>query len=80
LRKKRAREVMGALRLGQGFAALNCLLEGARGGMYEASKELFRTFVKKVIARERDNLEGTNCASREFKEIWEKLCSYCQTS
>jgi fructokinase len=42
-----------ALRFGQTLAAWNCEFEGARGGMYSVSKDVFRESVRAILAGSR---------------------------
>jgi sugar/nucleoside kinase (ribokinase family) len=41
--------IRDSLRYGQALAAWNCGFEGARGGMYEVSKEAFRKDVQRIL-------------------------------
>jgi fructokinase len=42
-------EIAEGLRFGQALAALNCLFEGARGGMYALTKQDLRVAVEKIM-------------------------------
>ena len=49
-----ARGVRTALRYGQALAAWNCGFEGARGGMYAVSKQLFRRQITRLLTGQPD--------------------------
>ena len=51
LRRAGARGVRAALRYGQALAAWNCCFEGARGGMYAATREAFKTQIAGLQGR-----------------------------
>lgn len=48
-RKLSIEDIESGLRLGQAFAALNCMFEGARGGMYLLSRDEFENLVNEVL-------------------------------
>jgi fructokinase len=47
-------DVISALRLGQAMAAWTCQFHGARGGMYESSKEDFIQMIKAMLDGDRE--------------------------
>ena len=57
LRRAGARGVRAALRYGQALAAWNCGFEGARGGMYSVSREVFGNQVASLLEGRFEGIE-----------------------
>lgn len=55
-RELRARDLRDALRFGQALSAWNCGYEGARGGMYAATRETFESQIDALLAGRRADL------------------------
>ena len=57
-RRGGARELRAALRYGQALAAWNCSFEGARGGMYSVSREVFERQTSRLLGGEHGDCVG----------------------
>ena len=55
-RRVGARGIRSALRYGQALAAWNCGFEGARGGMYAVSREVFTSQISGLLNGRRDSI------------------------
>ena len=58
LRRTGARGIRGALRYGQVLAAWNCCFEGARGGMYAVSEQVFAGQIANLLDGRFDGFTG----------------------
>ena len=62
LRRAGARGVRAALRYGQTLAAWNCGFEGARGGMYSVSREVFENRIASLLKGRFEDIEDAGAA------------------
>jgi fructokinase len=69
-------ELEGALRLGQALAALTCIFEGARGGMYAMDKKQFRAATKNILDGVAPSSQGESPEVSPVK-IWKEICPAC---
>ena len=77
LRITGARGLRDALRYGQALAAWNCGFEGARGGMYAVSREVFASQVSGLL---NGRFEGFTDASGESSATQLVTCPACPSS
>lgn len=70
-------DVENALRFGQGLAALKCKYEGARGLMYNLSKDKVSSLIHKIINCEILEETGSTIASETKKNIFQCFCPSC---
>lgn len=70
-------DVENALRFGQGMAALNCRYEGARGLMYNLTKDKVSSLIHKIINCEILEDFGSTIASEREKNIFQCICPLC---
>jgi fructokinase len=60
-------DLLGALRFGQALGAWNCAFEGARGGVYQMSRERWRQDIERLLAGEVfDPLEGSHASTHDL--------------
>ena len=62
-RRAGTRGVRAALRYGQTLAAWNCGFEGARGGMYAVSRQMFRKQIISLLNGQLNDIDGASIAS-----------------
>ncbi|MDE0621722.1 MAG: PfkB family carbohydrate kinase [Bryobacterales bacterium] len=74
-RRTGARGVRSALRYGQALAAWNCGFEGARGGMYAVSKEVFKSQVSGLLYGRLDPTAVTPVDSPPTQAVTCPACS-----
>lgn len=68
-------EVRDALRYGQALSAWNCEFEGARGGMYERSRDEFQAAIEALLRGAADPTEGD--VGEIAREEMHDLCPAC---
>lgn len=76
LRKASEADVDLALRNGQALAAVACLFEGARGGMYVMDKHQFQAAIKTVLAGGSPITLAEQRVPPE-KGVWRTVCRVC---
>ena len=74
-RRAGARAVRAALRYGQMLAAWNCGFEGARGGMYSVSREVFRSQITNLLNGRLNRLPNVPIRSVPIKVVPCPACS-----
>jgi fructokinase len=74
------RQIADAIQYGQALAAWNCRFEGARGGMYAASKRQFQKQVSEILAGATKVLQMTNTPARNKAEVTGVVCRVCEHS
>ena len=57
LKKLSSGQLKSGLRFGQALAAFNCMFEGARGGMYLLSRDVFRNIITNIRSKKSVNIE-----------------------
>lgn len=67
-----------ALRYGQALAAWNCGFQGARGGMYSVSKEMFEQHVERIIKGESGRRTADGSAQSSVPYSIASLCPSCE--
>ena len=74
LRHAGPRDVRAALRYGQALAAWSCGFEGARGGMYGVSRDVFRRQVANLLNRRIDGIDDAPTRSTPMQVV---TCPAC---
>ena len=69
-----ARGVRAALRYGQALAAWNCGFEGARGGMYAVSKQIFKRQIASLLNGRPDGIDDAPIGSTPIQVV---TCPAC---
>jgi hypothetical protein len=73
-----------ALCFGQALAAWNCSFEGARGGMYQVTKEALQSEITSILNRELGSravsIEGSIgiAAGEPDDDVLQDICSVCR--
>jgi threonine synthase len=57
LKKLSNGQLKSGLRFGQALAAFNCMFEGARGGMYLLSRDVFKNIITSIQSKKSVNIE-----------------------
>jgi fructokinase len=70
-------EIAEGLRFGQALAALNCLFEGARGGMYALTKQDLRVAVEKIMLGYQSGVVVPDTLPMEISNMLEYVCPGC---
>jgi|SRR6185503_232622 len=70
-------ELVEAMRLGQALAAWNCRFEGARGGMYQMTKEQFGSQIQTILRGAVLEDQGLDGQSDESPLALHSLCPSC---
>lgn len=71
-------QVRAALRFGQALAAWNCGFEGARGGMYRASRRQFRESIGRILVGNSTQPAGRRHKAAEPLQQPDTFCASCQ--
>jgi fructokinase len=80
LRGAPTQDVARALRTGQALAALTCVFEGARGGMYAMDRRQFRAAIETVASGGSPVAVDPPRADLAMKELWRAVCPSCAKS
>jgi fructokinase len=70
-------DLENALYYGQSLAALNCSYEGARGSMYNISKEVFEVLVNEIYKKKNSPELLNDVSPSETEEIFQCICPSC---
>ena len=73
-RRTGARGVRSALRYGQALAAWNCGFEGARGGMYAVSRQVFKSQISGLLDSRLDSIANATVESASLQGV---TCPAC---
>jgi fructokinase len=80
LKRTSPRKLADALQQAQALAAWNCGFEGARGGMYQVSKAVFRRQVETILNGMKVRTSSAAAKDERMVEALERLCPACKRS
>lgn len=66
-----------AMRYGQALATWNCRFEGARGGMYEATRATFAAAIKQILKGSSTGEEAEQRRRADSRDAIQDVCSVC---
>ena len=80
LRKTTPSAITAAIRYGQALAAWTCGFEGARGGMYEVTKQTFAHDVQRILDGAERDVASDLDADPAISQLVARLCPSCKDS